>query len=150
MLAEGAVAAPTRQLDTGSSVSAQTPKVLLIAAWLSIYSSIYTQCSTMQSLLSTPRGRFANVLLALIPLFCSHWSSLWSFWLWNISGFYFKQWQRFFFFFVLSQHGECGVLKLSVRCCMKTISSWWRLCMYFPFCINSSTSPISLVPSGSL
>lgn len=72
MLAEGAVAAPTRQLDTGSSVSAQTPKVLLIAAWLSIYSSIYTQCSTMQSLLSTPRGRFANVLLALIPLFCSH------------------------------------------------------------------------------
>lgn len=43
MLAEGAMAALTRQLDTGRSVSAQTPEVLLIAAWLSIYSSIYTQ-----------------------------------------------------------------------------------------------------------
>lgn len=75
MLAEGPTAVPARQRDTGRSVSAQNPKVLLIAAWLSIYSSIYTQQSTMQSLLSTPGGRFANVpspdTALLLPLILS-------------------------------------------------------------------------------
>lgn len=116
MLPKGPMAAPARQLDTDGSVSAQNPKVLLIAAWLGVHSSIYTQYSTMQSLLSTPGGRFAKVLspdttLALIDL------------LYAVSG------CEIFLGFVLnSGRGflychNMGVLKPSERCCMKTASS---------------------------